>query len=215
MLVGSFKEVSWSTASRLITVNSELAVLKHSAQETQIVASKDLKECDAEESDSLIWCCLKLKMHMRLLTLCLIMHPSHCLAVISSWSPKFFWGALQDVKKVVIDEWHSPYRGSVQPFALHCEPLHIYCFHLERLGFKMKLQELHKWSELKEDIAFSGIFSMHLIKVLKHTVASGLMAALITTWNLYLHSFCRFCRTLSTLPHSEECSSIWELFCAL
>lgn len=29
-------------------------------------------------------------------------------------------------------------------------------------GFKMKLQELHKLSELKEDIAFSGIFSMHV-----------------------------------------------------
>lgn len=88
-------------------MNTELAVLKHSAQETKNVASKDLKECDVEESGSLIWCCLKLKMHMRLLTLCLIMHSSHCLVVISSWSRKFFWGALQDVKQVVTDEWHS------------------------------------------------------------------------------------------------------------
>lgn len=111
-------------------MNSELAVLQHSTQETQIVASKDLKECDAKVSDSLIWCCLKLKMHMRLLTLCLMMRLSHCLLVISSWSPKLLWGALQEAKKVVTDEWHSPCCGSVQPFALHCEPLHIYCFHL-------------------------------------------------------------------------------------
>lgn len=145
-----------------ITVNSELAVLKHSAQETQIVASKDLKECDAKESDSFIWCCLKLKMPVRLLTLRFIMHLSHCLVVISSWSPKLFWGALQEVKKAVTDEWHCPRCGSVQPFAPHCEPLHIYCFHLQRLGFEMKLQELHKLSELKEDRAFSVIFSMHV-----------------------------------------------------
>lgn len=132
-----------------ITVNSELAVLKHSAQETQIVASKDLQEHDAKESDSLTWCCLKLKMPLRLLTLCPIIHLSHCLVVISSWSPKLFWGALQEVKKAVTDEWYSPHCGSVQPFALHCEPLHIYCFHLQRLGFKMKLQELHRVNSKK------------------------------------------------------------------
>lgn len=55
-----------------------------------------------------------------------------------------------------------PGCGSVQPCALHCEPLHIYCFHLQRLGFKMNIQELHRLSELKEDTAFSGIFSMHV-----------------------------------------------------
>lgn len=73
MLTGSFKKVSCSTAQLPMTVNSELAVLKHSAQETQIVASKDLKECDAKESSSPIWCCLKLKMHVRLLTLCIFL----------------------------------------------------------------------------------------------------------------------------------------------
>lgn len=71
-----------------------------------------------KESNSLIWCCLKLKMHMRLLTLCLIMHVSHCLAVISAWSPKLFWGALQEVTKAVTDEWHC------QAVALYS---HLHC----------------------------------------------------------------------------------------
>lgn len=150
MLIGSFKEFSWSTAHVPILVNSELAVLQHSAQETQIVASKDLKECDAKVSDSLIWCCLKLKMHMRLLTLCLMMHLSHCLLVISSWSPKLLWGAPQEAKKVVTDEWHSPRCGSVQPFALHCEPLHIYCFHLRDRILKWSSRNCTNWVNSKK-----------------------------------------------------------------
>lgn len=148
--MGSVKEVSWSTAHLPITVNSELAVLKHSARETQIVASKDLKECDVKESDSLIWCCLKLKMHMRLLTLFLITHLSHCLVVISSWSPKFFWGALQDVKKVVTDEWHSPRCGSVHPLAVHCEPFHSYWIHSRDWGLKSSSRNCTNWMNSKK-----------------------------------------------------------------
>lgn len=41
-------------------------------------------ECHAKESDSLSWCCLKLKMHTRVATLWLILHISHRLPVISS-----------------------------------------------------------------------------------------------------------------------------------
>lgn len=48
---------------------------------------KDLTECNAKEPDSLSWCCLKLKMHTRLLTLHLT-HISACLpSVLDLTSP--------------------------------------------------------------------------------------------------------------------------------
>lgn len=110
----SFKEFSWSTA-HLLTHHCEQWTScppASSSRHSDYSKQKNLKECDVKESDSLSWCWLKLKLHMTLLTLWLIMHISHCLPVISSWSHKSLWGALQEVKKVVTAEQSSTLCGS-------------------------------------------------------------------------------------------------------